>query len=32
MKVDFTKIIDGLLLGLGGGFGWAIAVFVLSKF
>jgi hypothetical protein len=32
MKIDFQKIVEGLLLGLGAGFGYALALFLLEKF
>jgi len=32
MKLDLQKIVEGLLLGLGAGFGYALAVFLLAKF
>lgn len=32
MKLDVQQIVNGLLLGLGAGFGYALAQFILAKF
>jgi len=32
MKIEPQQMLNGLLIGFGGGFGWALAEFVLGKF